>query len=69
MYIPFHYDPNKKYPLLLNRHGAGNRGSDKKLQHDAWNYGFNTPEIFRWLFSQQKGSDLLKPLQFPKIVL
>lgn len=25
------------------------------VEHDAWNYTFNTPEIFRWLFSQRKG--------------
>ena len=25
-----------------------------EVEHDAWNYAFNTPEIFRWLFSQQK---------------
>ena len=30
IYIPFNYDPDKKYPLLLNLHGAGNRGSDNK---------------------------------------
>jgi len=28
LYVPFNYDPQKEYPILLNLHGAGLRGTD-----------------------------------------
>ena len=28
IYLPFHYDPEKEYPVLLFLHGAGHRGDD-----------------------------------------
>lgn len=37
MLIPENYDPNKKYPVVLFLHGAGERGNDneKQLTHGA----------------------------------
>lgn len=32
IYIPFNYSPDKSYPLLVNLHGAGLRGSDNEKQ-------------------------------------
>ena len=45
IYIPFNYDPNKKYPLLLNLHGAGNRGSDNKRHLLFINRPLSNPEL------------------------
>ena len=30
LYVPFNYDSNKSYPLVVNLHGAGLRGSDNE---------------------------------------
>ena len=30
LYVPFNYDPQKTYPILLNLHGAGLRGNDNE---------------------------------------
>lgn len=32
LYVPFNYTPEKEYPLLINLHGAGRRGTDNRLQ-------------------------------------
>lgn len=32
IYVPFNYSPNKSYPLILNLHGAGLRGTDNQRQ-------------------------------------
>lgn len=45
IYIPFNYDPNKRYPLLLNLHGAGNRGSDNKRHLLFINRPLSNPEL------------------------
>ena len=45
IYIPFNYDPDKKYPLLLNLHGAGNRGSDNKRHLLFINRPLSNPEL------------------------
>ena len=45
IYVPFHYDPRKRYPLLLNLHGAGNRGSDNKRHLLFINRILSDPEL------------------------
>lgn len=32
LYVPFNYDPQKEYPVLLNLHGAGLRGNNNERQ-------------------------------------
>lgn len=32
LFVPEHYDPGKKYPLVIHLHGAGMRGNDNRLQ-------------------------------------
>ncbi len=32
IYIPFNYSPDKSYPLYINLHGAGSRGTDNQKQ-------------------------------------
>ena len=32
LYVPFNYDPQKQYPILLNLHGAGLRGTNNQRQ-------------------------------------
>jgi predicted esterase len=32
IFVPEHYDPNKKYPFVLSLHGFGNRGDDNLKQ-------------------------------------
>ena len=37
LYVPAHYDPEKRYPLVIHLHGAGIRGNDNAFQlyHDT----------------------------------
>ena len=35
IYIPENYDPNKKYPLMIFMHGAGERGTDNMQLHSV----------------------------------
>jgi predicted peptidase len=37
LFIPPHYDPKKKYPLVLYLHGGGGRGNDNRKQIDGGN--------------------------------
>ncbi len=40
IYLPKGYTPEKKYPLVLYLHGAGERGGDNAVQLTASNYSF-----------------------------
>jgi predicted peptidase len=43
-YIPENYDRNKKYPLIMVLHGAGERGNDNEKQLTHGSKMFLTPE-------------------------
>ena len=58
--LPKKYDENKKYPLLLFLHGAGERGSDNNLQ---LTHGSN--QFFSETFRQKYPSIIIFP-QCPK---
>ena len=45
IYIPFNYDPNKKYPLLLSLHGASERGDDNVRQLSLINLALDNKEL------------------------
>lgn len=36
LFVPEHYDPSKKYPLVLTLHGSGERGSNNTSQIDNY---------------------------------
>jgi len=37
LFTPLHYDPKKKYPLVVYLHGGGGRGNDNQKQIDGGN--------------------------------
>ena len=45
IYIPFNYDPHKRYPLLLNLHGAGLRGDDNQKHLKFIDYAMKVAEL------------------------
>lgn len=45
IYIPFNYDPQKSYPLLLNLHGAGLRGEDNQKHLKFIDHAMKNPEL------------------------
>ncbi|MBR3979096.1 MAG: prolyl oligopeptidase family serine peptidase [Oscillospiraceae bacterium] len=44
LYVPFNYDPDKEYPLLVTLHGAGLRGTNNTRQLAHINYAWQDPE-------------------------
>ena len=42
LYLPTNYDANKKYPVLVYMHGAGERGNDNIIQITGANYHQST---------------------------
>ena len=45
IYIPFNYDPQKSYPLLLNLHGAGLRGNDNQKHLKFIDFAMKNQEL------------------------
>ena len=45
IYVPFNYDPAKRYPLLLNLHGAGLRGTDNQRQLGFIDEAMKNPDL------------------------
>lgn len=45
LFIPAKYDAERKYPLVLCLHGAGERGSDNKKQLVTWTAGWICDEV------------------------
>ena len=45
IYVPFNYDPEKEYPLLLNLHGAGLRGDNNQRQLSIIDKILKIPEM------------------------
>lgn len=45
IYVPFNYTPEKEYPLLLNLHGAGLRGSDNQRHLKFIDTAMKNPEL------------------------
>ena len=47
IFVPDNYDPEKSYPLLLCLHGAGERGTDNKIQISKHNLAISwaQPEV------------------------
>lgn len=45
IYVPFNYDPEKSYPLLLNLHGAGLRGNDNQRQLNFIDDAMKNPDL------------------------
>ncbi|MBR4863184.1 MAG: prolyl oligopeptidase family serine peptidase [Oscillospiraceae bacterium] len=45
IYIPFNYDPQKQYPLVVNLHGAGLRGADNAKHLKFIDVPMSMPEV------------------------
>ena len=45
LYVPFNYTPEKDYPLVVNLHGAGLRGTDNKRQLNLINTAMMNPQL------------------------
>lgn len=45
IYVPFNYDPQKAYPILLNLHGAGLRGSENQRQLNFIDEAMKNPNL------------------------
>lgn len=45
LYVPFNYTPEKSYPLLVNLHGAGLRGSDNQQHLGFIDMAMKNPEL------------------------
>lgn len=45
IYVPFNYDPEKEYPLLVNLHGAGLRGDNNQRQLSLIDKILKVPEM------------------------
>lgn len=45
LYVPFNYSPDKQYPLLVNLHGAGLRGSDNQKHLQFIDTAMKMPEL------------------------
>ena len=56
LYVPFDYNPNKKYPVLLALHGAGERGNDNLA-----NLKYILPQMFSVSDSPVRDSIIVVP--------
>ena len=54
LFVPPGYDPQKKYPLVLFLHGAGERGADNEAQ-------LNHPEVLRFVTDEANPCFLVAP--------
>ena len=45
LYVPFNYDPQKQYPILLNLHGAGLRGTNNQRQLNFIDEAMKNPNL------------------------